>query len=204
MSHPQSFQSLSLSKFEVSETFIQIKIEFQVRFSLFLSLTLYHRSNMSQSSSSSSPIWLYSYIKLQFFNRIRRFLRSKRTRKRSHLSSNRFESLKTSKWVDNNIEVHDQIILMERKNILSEDHQTVGLQRAVKNLNFGSWKEKDMAAKDIQRLAKEDVKVRKLVAELGVIPVLVNMVSSEIVGRRQVAIMALIQLANGTYRLVFI
>lgn len=93
---------------------------------------------------------------------------------------------------------------MERKNILSEDHQTVGLQRAVKNLNFGSWKEKDMAAKDIQRLAKEDVKVRKLVAELGVIPVLVNMVSSEIVGRRQVAIMALIQLANGTYRLVFI
>lgn len=204
MSHPQSFQSLSLSKFEVSETFIQIKIEFQVRFSLFLSLTLYHRSNMSQSSSSSSPIWLYSYIKLQFFNRIRRFLRSKRTRKRSHPSSNRFESLKTSKWVDNNIEVHDQIILMERKNILSEDHQTVGLQRAVKNLNFGSWKEKDMAAKDIQRLAKEDVKVRKLVAELGVIPVLVNMVSSEIVGRRQVAIMALIQLANGTYRLVFI
>ncbi|VVA32325.1 PREDICTED: peroxidase [Prunus dulcis] len=40
-------------------------------------------SNSTATSSSASPIWLYSYIKLRFFNRIRRFLHSKNARKPS-------------------------------------------------------------------------------------------------------------------------
>lgn len=82
---------------------------------------------------------------------------------------------------------------------MSGEDDTVGLQRAVKRLHFGSWEEKEMAAKEIQRLAKQDVKVKKLVAELGVIPVLVNMAASDVIDRRRLAIMTLIQLAIGTY-----
>jgi hypothetical protein len=36
----------------------------------------------------------------------------------------------------------------------------------VKKLHFGSWEEKEEAAKDIEMLAKQDVKVRKLMTEL--------------------------------------
>ncbi|XP_043808496.1 U-box domain-containing protein 7 isoform X2 [Manihot esculenta] len=73
------------------------------------------------------------------------------------------------------------------------------LQRSVKKLHFGSWEEKEMAAMEIGRLAKGDVKTRKLMAELGVIPALVELVDSEVTARRQVAVKALIELANGTY-----
>ncbi|KAG8635443.1 hypothetical protein MANES_16G038100v8 [Manihot esculenta] len=80
----------------------------------------------------------------------------------------------------------------------TEDGSLV-LQRSVKKLHFGSWEEKEMAAMEIVRLAKEDVKTRKLMAELGVIPALVELVASEVIARRRVAVKALIELANGTY-----
>lgn len=79
------------------------------------------------------------------------------------------------------------------------DSSSVVLQRSVKRLHFGSWEEKEMAALEIQRIAKEDVKIKRLVAELGVIHVLVSMVASEVVGRRRAAVQALIELADGTY-----
>lgn len=44
----------------------------------------------------------------------------------------------------------------------------------MKNLHFESWEEKEEAAKDIEMLAKQVVKVTpKLMTELGVVPVLV-------------------------------
>ncbi|XP_022724126.1 U-box domain-containing protein 7-like isoform X2 [Durio zibethinus] len=76
---------------------------------------------------------------------------------------------------------------------------SVVLQKSVKRLHFGSWEEKEMAAKVIEKLAKEDVKARKVMAELGVIHMLVSMVATEVVRRRRAAIKALIELANGTF-----
>lgn len=80
----------------------------------------------------------------------------------------------------------------------SEDESAV-LQRSVKKLHFGSWLEKEMAAKEIERLAREDGKIRKFLAQLGVIPVLVAMAASEVAAQRRVAVTALIELANGSY-----
>jgi hypothetical protein len=80
------------------------------------------------------------------------------------------------------------------------DDDSVVLQRSVKRLHFGSWEEKEMAALEIKKLAREDAKMRNLMAELGVIPALVGMVASEVAGRQRVAVNALIELANGTYK----
>ena len=162
-------------------------------------------SSSSSSSSLSSPIWLYSYIKLQFFNRIRRFIRSKAGRKRYASSSDRLVTSKstiTSSTVrdvaEDDVVVEVAVQVMERE-LGGGSDDMAGLQSAVKRLHFGSWEEKEKAAKEIEKLAKEDVKVRKLVAELGVIPVLVTMAASELVSRRRAAVTALTELANGTY-----
>ncbi|KAF2303041.1 hypothetical protein GH714_012838 [Hevea brasiliensis] len=120
-------------------------------------------------------------MKLQFFTRIRRFLQSKTAQKNKP---------RTKVSIDNK----EVGVDMEGG---TEDDSMV-LQRSVKKLHFGSWEEKEMAAMEILRLAKEDVKTRKLMAELGVIPALVDLVASEVAARRQVAVKALIELANGT------
>lgn len=80
-----------------------------------------------------------------------------------------------------------------------EEESVIMLQRTVKMLHFGSWEEKEVAAKEIEKLAKEDVKVSKLITELGVVPVLVSMVASPVASRRRVGLTALIHLADGTY-----
>lgn len=80
-----------------------------------------------------------------------------------------------------------------------EEESVIMLQRTVKMLHFGSWEEKEVAAKEIEKLAKEDVKVRKLITELGVVPVLVSMVASPVASRRRAGLTALIHLADGTY-----
>lgn len=75
----------------------------------------------------------------------------------------------------------------------------VVLQRSVKGIHFGSWEEKETAVKEIKSLAKQGSKNRRFLAELGVIPPLVAMVGSQVVGRRRLAVQTLLQLANGTY-----
>lgn len=77
----------------------------------------------------------------------------------------------------------------------------VTLQRAVKRLHFGGWEEKEAAAEEIRRLARMDSKMKKEMAELRVLPPLVDMVGLEAGGRRRrtVAVLALIELANGSY-----
>ena len=82
---------------------------------------------------------------------------------------------------------------------VTEDSAVVLLQRSVKKLHFGNWEEKEVAAKEIERMAKEDAKARMLMTELGVVPVLVSMAASEVAGRRKAGLKALLQLASGNY-----
>lgn len=82
---------------------------------------------------------------------------------------------------------------------LDSDCWVVALQKSVKMLHFGGWEEKEAAAEEIKKLAEEDLKRRKTMAELGVIPPLVDMVGSEVAARRSLAVRALIELANGSF-----
>ncbi|KAL4275043.1 hypothetical protein AHAS_Ahas20G0067700 [Arachis hypogaea] len=146
----------------------------------------------SSSSSSSNSIWVLSSIKLQFFARIRRFLQSKATRKRRNQPRNRAEQNNND---NNKVEkVVETVQVMEKHEEEKEEEEdsAIMLQRTVKKLHFGSWEEKEVAAKDIGNLAKEDLKVRKLITELGVVPVLVSMVASDVATRRRAANKAMI------------
>lgn len=149
--------------------------------------------NMSTTTTSSSSIWLLSCRKLKFFTRIRRFLHSKAARKQYGSSAS--DHSNKLRIVNNTDEEEDLVV----EKTESELDGSMALQKSVKRLHFGSWEEKEMAAKAIEKLAKEDVKVRKLMAELGVIHMLVSMVDTEVVGRRLAAIKALIELADGTF-----
>ncbi|TKY71827.1 U-box domain-containing protein 7 [Spatholobus suberectus] len=148
------------------------------------------------SSSSSSSIWVLSNIQLQFFTRIRRFLQSKATRKRCE-PSDRFDTAKSRGEHSKKVENLETVQVMEKHK--EEEKSAIMLQRTVKMLHFGSWEEKEVAAKEIDKLAKEDVKVRKSITELGVVPVLVSMVASPVASRRRAGLTALINLADGTY-----
>ncbi|TYI27314.1 hypothetical protein ES332_A05G169300v1 [Gossypium tomentosum] len=148
---------------------------------------------LNMSTTSSSSIWLLSCRKLKFFTRIRRFLQSKAARKQYGSSaSDHSNKLRIVNKTD-----EEEDLVVEKTE--SELDGSMALQKSVKRLHFGSWEEKEMAAKAIEKLAQEDVKVRKLMAELGVIHMLVSMVDTEVVGRRLAAIKALIELADGTF-----
>ncbi|KAJ0960924.1 hypothetical protein J5N97_001180 [Dioscorea zingiberensis] len=78
---------------------------------------------------------------------------------------------------------------------------TAAMKRSVKQLHFGGSDEKAAAAAEIKRFAGSDLRTRRSLAELGVIPPLVSMLldsSAESIGRR-IAIEALLELANGTF-----
>ncbi|KAJ4703635.1 U-box domain-containing protein [Melia azedarach] len=150
------------------------------------------------SSSSASSVWLISYTKLQFFSRIRRFLQSKSARKRQAESSSSHSNLDFSR-ASRSHDAEEVQQVVEKQQQQREEDDSVVLQKSVKRLHFGSWEEKEMAAMEIERLAKADAKIKKLMAELGVIQMLVSMVATEVVGRRRAAVKALIELANGTY-----
>lgn len=146
-------------------------------------------SPLNSSSSSSPSLWVVSGKKLHFFTRIRRYLQSKvSSRRRCGVPS------RTNIVLDGEIAIGDP----EDAEGDSEDDAVV-LQKSVKRLHFGNWEEKEKAAGDIERFAREDVKTRKLMAELGVIQMLVSMVDSDGGCRRQAALKALIALANGTF-----
>ncbi|KAG6405123.1 hypothetical protein SASPL_132706 [Salvia splendens] len=73
------------------------------------------------------------------------------------------------------------------------------LKKSVKLLHFGGWEEKEAAAGEMKKLAEEDAKRIRTMAELGVIPPLVAMVGSEAAARRRLAVQVLIQLANASF-----
>ncbi|PSR98624.1 U-box domain-containing protein [Actinidia chinensis var. chinensis] len=134
------------------------------------------------SNTFDSSDWFSSNIKLRFFTRIRRLFRLKASHKQ-HTPSD---------------QVFDADMDAERESDC--EGNLVILPRAVKRLHFGSWGEKEAAAEEIGRLAKDGLKTRKSLAELGVVPPLVAMVGEEDSGwpRRRAAVRALLELANGT------
>ncbi|KAM7500709.1 hypothetical protein LguiA_025123 [Lonicera macranthoides] len=128
---------------------------------------------------SDSSNWFFTYTKLRFFIKIRRFL--KKSNKKSGPSDQ--------------IQFDAPIKVVE---ITKEDDWAV-LQRSVKRLHFGNWEEKEVAVNEIKRLAAEDLKWRMLVAELGVVPPLVAMMGDEVAARRRLAVQTLLELANGSH-----
>ncbi|XP_060194446.1 uncharacterized protein LOC132623671 [Lycium barbarum] len=137
--------------------------------------------NTPTTSTSTSNFYL-TYIKLRFFTKVRRFLQLKATSKKP---------LKPL-----------IVIEEEEKGVMgkegSKDYGWMVMQKSVKKLHFGSCDEKEVAVKEIKKLAKDDVKRRKLMAELGVIPPLVAMVGGSQVVQR-LAVQALVELANGSF-----
>ncbi|KAJ1393973.1 Armadillo-type fold [Sesbania bispinosa] len=127
------------------------------------------------SPSSSSSIWVLSNIKLQFFARIRRFLQSKATRKRCD-PSDRFDIAKSRAEQSIKVENIETVQVMEKHkkrgracDPVTEDCEDASL-----------WElgREGGGSKEIERLAKEDVKVAS---------------------RRRAGLTALIHLADGTY-----
>ncbi|KAL4585706.1 hypothetical protein LXL04_010330 [Taraxacum kok-saghyz] len=145
-------------------------------------------------SSSSSSTWHQVYVKLRFFSRIRRLLANKTS------SGNKRSSDQSPDGRTTEILVGDQGGRTESINHGDDDDDDSGiLQKSVKKLHFGNLEEKAAAAKEIKRLAGDDLKRRKLMADLGVIPPLVAMLSSEYSPtHRRLAVQALLELANGT------
>ncbi|KAJ9563143.1 hypothetical protein OSB04_008303 [Centaurea solstitialis] len=142
-------------------------------------------ADSSSSSSSSSSSWYQVYLKLKFFSRIRRLLVNKTSStKQSGPSTNQSQEI---------------IVYQEERRFVGVDDDDGILQRSVKKLHFGSREEKAAAATEIKRLAGDDLRRRKLMADLGVIPPLVAMVGSEYApDHRRLAVQALLELANGT------
>lgn len=150
-------------------------------------------SSRTQPSSSSSSVWQLQYMKLHFFTKIRCLLKSK--------APSRKRSLQALPEKSRTQQDSDKVAaLPETVSKPPEDeNEEVVLQRTVKKLHFGSWEEKEKAAIEIEKLAREDKKTRKFMAELGVLQVLVSMVASSVSGHQRAAVNALIQLSHGTY-----
>ncbi|KAJ8616463.1 hypothetical protein MRB53_035835 [Persea americana] len=139
--------------------------------------------------SGSTSFFYYYSKKLLFFIRIRRLLKTNTTQKNMAFLEQK-EKTKVPKEEEKGSGVVREVEV--------EDGCFV-LQRSVKKLHFGDCEEKEIAAKEIKRLARKDLRTRKSLAVLGVIPTLVSMLDSEVSGHRESSVQALIELANGTY-----
>ncbi|KAJ3695210.1 hypothetical protein LUZ60_000587 [Juncus effusus] len=93
--------------------------------------------------------------------------------------------------------------IMDQKQSNQESLDMNPIKRSAKRLNFGSYEEKTEAVKEIKRLAMEDARVKRLLAEMGIVSSLVCMLS---VAENQsnedlfMVVEALIELAKGTFR----
>ncbi|CAA0372457.1 unnamed protein product [Arabidopsis thaliana] len=148
----------------------------------------------SRTQSSSSSVWQLQYMKLNFFTKIRCLLKSKASFRKSNLQALP-EKSRTYQDSEKVAALPEEIVSKPPE----DENEEVVLQKTVKKLHFGSWEEKEKAAIEIEKLAREDKKTRKLMAELGVIQVLVSMVASDVSGHQKAAVNALIQLSHGTY-----
>ncbi|KAG8385452.1 hypothetical protein BUALT_Bualt03G0046800 [Buddleja alternifolia] len=144
--------------------------------------------------SDSLANWFFTYTKLKFFSRMRRLLRLKAPKKQEE------KPIDTDNIIDTYKEAKADMGMpgkLEGRD--DDDGWVVALQRSVKMLHFGSWEEKEAAAEEIKRLAEVDLRRRKMMAELGVIPPLVAMIGSEVAARQRLAVRALTELANGSF-----
>ncbi|CAL9234513.1 unnamed protein product [Arabidopsis halleri] len=148
----------------------------------------------SSSSSSSSSVWQLQYMKLHFFTKIRCLLKSKASSRKRNLQALP-ENSRTYQDSEKVAALPEAMVVKPPE----DENEEVVLQKTVKKLHFGSWEEKEKAAIEIKNLAREDKKTRKLMAELGVVQVLVSMVASDVSGHQKAAVNALIQLSHGTY-----
>ncbi|KAH6776784.1 ARM repeat superfamily protein [Perilla frutescens var. hirtella] len=139
--------------------------------------------------SDSFTNWFFAYTKLRFFTRMRRLLHLNGVVRNNKPPEKSMNAQKAGRNEE------------ETAAGKSEGHDgwMVALQTSVKKLHFGSWEEKEAAAEEIRKLAEEDLKRRKKMAELGVIPPLVAMAGSDVVARRRLAVRALVELANGSF-----
>ncbi|KAM3362140.1 U-box domain-containing protein 7 [Capsicum galapagoense] len=154
---------------------------------------------MPNTSTTSSSNFDLTYIMLRFFTKVRRFLqlRAKPSNKPLlfHPSDHQINnSESTLTVVIEESEKVEKLGEMGKEGDNKDNGWMMVLQKSVKKLHFGSLDEKEVAVKEIKKLAKEDLKRRKLMVELGVIPPLVAMVA----GSHQ-AVQALIQLGNGSF-----
>lgn len=159
-----------------------------------MSELLYSASTSSSSSHSSNwPIMK----KLKFFIRFkkpRKELAQFPSNKNQNLINMESETKETEETGENEMQGRSEI-----------KEVGVVLQKAVKELLFGRWEERERAAAEIKRLAAEGgggKMMKKTLAELGVIPPLVEMVGSAVVSRRRLAVQALLQLSDGTFTYV--
>ncbi|KAJ4937442.1 hypothetical protein NE237_026765 [Protea cynaroides] len=128
----------------------------------------------------------YSFPKkLQFFTRIRHILQLKTARK-STRSSDQFDKTRAEEE-----EKKEEPEIMKSESPCGIEEDIVVLQRSVKQLHFGSLEDKDAAVKEIKRLASEDLKTRKSLADLGVIPSVVLMLDLDMFDRPPLAIQTL-------------
>ncbi|KAL4556529.1 hypothetical protein LXL04_039185 [Taraxacum kok-saghyz] len=134
-------------------------------------------------SSSSSSTWHQVYVKLRFFSRIRRLLANSYYEAQilfKTSSGNKRSSGQSADGRTTEILVGDQGETTESINHGDDDDDDSGnSQKSVKKLHFGNLEEKAAAAKEIKRIAGDDWKWRKLMADLGVVSPLVVMLSSE-------------------------
>lgn len=138
-------------------------------------------------SSSSSSSWYRVSVKLRFFSRIRQFVLKTSVNTRPSCDERTVDLI-----------IH-QGKRSEGINHVDDKDDNGILQRSVKRLHFGSQEEKAAAAKEIKRLAVDDLRWRKMMADLGVIQPLVAMVGLEYtVAHRTLAVQTLLELANGT------
>lgn len=132
-------------------------------------------------------------MKLHFFTKIRSLLKSKASSRKRNLQDSPEES-RTHQDSDKVAPPLETALKPPE-----DENEELVLQKTVKKLHFGSLEEKEKAAIEIEKLAREDKKTRKLMAELGVLQVLVSMVDSDVAGHQRSAVKALIQLSHGTY-----
>ncbi|PIN13049.1 Ubiquitin--protein ligase [Handroanthus impetiginosus] len=128
----------------------------------------------------------------RFFTRMRRLLALNAVRK---------QQKPPKETIDTEIDTPKQAKIEENmaEKLEGHDDWMVALRRSVKRVHFGNWEEKEAAAAEIKKLAEQDLKRRRTISELGVIPPLVAMVGSEVVARQRLAVGALIELANGSF-----
>ncbi|KAK4386559.1 hypothetical protein Sango_2526500 [Sesamum angolense] len=143
--------------------------------------------------SDSLANWFFTYTKLRFLTRMRRLLCLNAVRRQQPPPE---KAVDIDTGTDNQPKTAEDVHMAGK--LEGPDGWMVALQRSVKRLHFGSWEEKEVAAEEIKKLAEQDLKRRKTMAELGVIPPLVAMVGSEVVARQRLAVRALIELANGS------
>lgn len=95
--------------------------------------------------------------------------------------------------------IDTEMITCEEAKIEDRDWMAA-LKKSVKMLHFGGREEKEAAAREMKRLAAEDVSRRRTMVEFGVIPPLVAMVGSEVAAAQQrLAVQVLIELSNASF-----